>query len=93
MPYSHIPNVFTLGPAGTFSDQAAKQVCSNFEAIHYTRNFNEAIVRVAETPNSVAVVPIENSVATPPCSKPLPSFVKLIKKRDSPDFMMPLQVS
>ena len=63
MPYSHIPNVFTLGPAGTFSDQAAKQVCSNPEAIHYTKNFNEAIVRVAETPNSVAVVPIENSVA------------------------------
>jgi prephenate dehydratase len=63
MPYSHIPKVFTLGPAGTFSDQAARQVCSNFEAIHYTKNFNEAIVRVAETPNSVAVVPIENSVA------------------------------
>ncbi|MEC8435599.1 MAG: prephenate dehydratase domain-containing protein [SAR324 cluster bacterium] len=63
MPYSHIPNVFTLGPAGTFSDQAAKQVCSNSEAIYYTKNFNEAIVRVAETPNSVAVVPIENSVA------------------------------
>ena len=63
MPYSHIPKVFTLGPAGTFSDQAARQVCSNFDAIHYTKNFNEAIVRVAETPNSVAVVPIENSVA------------------------------
>jgi prephenate dehydratase len=63
MPYSHIPNVFTLGPAGTFSDQAARQVCSNFDAIHYTKNFNEAIVRVAETPHSVAVVPIENSVA------------------------------
>ena len=63
MPYSHIPKVFTLGPAGTFSDQAARQVCSNFDAIHYTKNFNEAIVRVAETPHSVAVVPIENSVA------------------------------
>ena len=63
MPYSHIPKVFTLGPAGTFSDQAARQVCSNFDAIHYTKNFNEAIVRVSETPNSVAVVPIENSVA------------------------------
>jgi len=63
MPYSHIPKVFTLGPAGTFSDQAARQVCSNFDAIHYTKNFNEAIVLVAETPNSVAVVPIENSVA------------------------------
>lgn len=63
MPYSHIPNVFTLGPAGTFSDQAARQVCSNFDAIHYTKNFGEAIVRVAETPHSVAVVPIENSVA------------------------------
>ena len=63
MPYSHIPKVFTLGPAGTFSDQAARQVCSNFDAIHYTKNFNEAIIRVAETPHSVAVVPIENSVA------------------------------
>ena len=63
MPYSHIPKVFTLGPAGTFSDQAARQVCSNFDAIHYTKNFNEAIVLVAETPHSVAVVPIENSVA------------------------------
>jgi prephenate dehydratase len=63
MPYSHIAHVFTLGPAGTFSDQAARQVCSNQEAIHYTKNFNEAINRVGETPQSVAVVPIENSVA------------------------------
>ena len=63
MPYSHIPNVFTLGPHGTFSDQAARHVCSNFQAIHFTKNFNEAIVRLAETPYSVAVVPIENSVA------------------------------
>ena len=63
MPYSHIPNVFTLGPPGTFSDQAARHVCSNFQAIHLTKNFNEAIVRLAETPYSVAVVPIENSVA------------------------------
>ena len=63
MPYSHIPNVFTLGPPGTFSDQAARRVCSNFQAIHFTKNFNEAIVRLAETPYSVAVVPIENSVA------------------------------
>ena len=63
MPYSHIPNVFTLGPHGTFSDQAARHVCSNFQAIHLTKNFNEAIVRLAETPYSVAVVPIENSVA------------------------------
>ena len=63
MPYSHIPNVFTLGPPGTFSDQAARNVCSNFQAIHLTKNFNEAIVRLAETPYSVAVVPIENSVA------------------------------
>ena len=63
MPYSHIPNVFTLGPPGTFSDQAARHVCSNFQAIHLTKNFNDAIVRLAETPYSVAVVPIENSVA------------------------------
>lgn len=63
MPYSQIPHVFTLGPAGTFSDQAAHQVCTNSDAIHYTRNFNEAIVKVAETKDSVAVVPIENSVA------------------------------
>ena len=63
MPYHHIPKVFTLGPPGTFSDQASKQVCSNFEAIQLTKNFNEAIVRVAKTHHSVAVVPIENSVA------------------------------
>ena len=63
MPYSHIPNVFTLGPPGTFSDQAARHVCSNFQAIHLTKNFNEAIVRLAETPYSIAVFPIENSVA------------------------------
>ena len=63
MPYNHIPNVFTLGPPGTFSDQAARHVCSNFQAIHLTKNFNDAIVRLAETPYSVAVVPIENSVA------------------------------
>jgi prephenate dehydratase len=63
MPYSQVSHVFTLGPAGTFSDHAAQRVCSNPNSIHYTHNFNEAIVKVAETTGSVAVVPIENSVA------------------------------
>ena len=55
--------IFTLGPEGTFSDEAAKKICGNGVIVTYTGTFAEALFRVTKDPDSVAVVPIENSVA------------------------------
>ncbi len=52
-----------MGPEGTFSDEAARKIHSTGINITYTGTFAEALVRVTEVPDSVAVVPIENSVA------------------------------
>ncbi len=55
--------IFTLGPQGTFSDEAAQKIRNTGVGVTYTSTFVEALVRVSEDPESVAVVPVENSVA------------------------------
>jgi len=56
--------IYTLGPQGTFSDEAAQKVLNRgASVITYTNTFVEALLKVTEDPHSVAVVPIENSVA------------------------------
>ena len=55
--------IITLGPEGTFSDQAAQKICRDGVVVTYTGTFAEALFRVTEEPDSIAVVPIENSVA------------------------------
>ncbi len=62
----HLDNfsqIITLGPKGTFSDEAAQKICGDGVIVTYTGTFAEALFRVTEEPDSVAVVPIENSVA------------------------------
>ncbi len=55
--------IFTLGPQGTFSDEATQKVRSSGVSVTYTATFVEALLKVTEFPESVAVVPVENSVA------------------------------
>ena len=55
--------IFTLGPEGTFSDEATQKIRSEGIIVTYTGTFAEALFRVTEDPDSAAVVPIENSVA------------------------------
>ncbi len=55
--------IYTLGPQGTFSDEAARLAFSSDLPIHYTRTFQEAVLNVSQQPGSVGVVPVENSVA------------------------------
>ena len=53
----------TLGPRGTFSDEAAQRIVQSGVSISYTKTFHETLFRVSENANYVAVVPVENSVA------------------------------
>ena len=55
--------IITLGPKGTFSDEAAQKICGEGVIVTYTGTFAEALFRVTEEPDSISVVPIENSVA------------------------------
>ena len=55
--------IFTLGPEGTFSDEATQKIRGEGIIVTYTDTFAEALFRVTEDPDSAAVVPIENSVA------------------------------
>ena len=52
-----------MGPKGTFSDEAAQKIRGEGVVVTYTGTFAEALFRVTKEPDSVAVVPIENSVA------------------------------
>ena len=63
MPEFNYLTILTLGPAGTFSDEAAKKISSPASIITYTHTFAEALFMLSRVPQSVAVVPIENSVA------------------------------
>ena len=63
MPEFNYPSIFTLGPAGTFSDEATQKICSPDSIISYTHTFAEALIMLSKVPQAVAVVPIENSVA------------------------------
>ena len=55
--------ILTLGPRGTFSDEATQKIVTSGIKIFYTKTFHETLQRVSEDPSSLAVVPIENSVA------------------------------
>jgi len=55
--------IYTLGPQGTFSDEATQKVRNSGASVSYTSTFVEALLKVTEDPDSVAVVPVENSVA------------------------------
>ena len=55
--------IYTLGPQGTFSDEAAQKVLKTGVRVTYTGTFAEALAKVTEDLGSVAVVPVENSVA------------------------------
>ena len=63
MQLDNCSQIFTLGPEGTFSDEAAQKIRGDGVVVTYTGTFAEALFRVTEEPDSVAVVPIENSVA------------------------------
>ena len=63
MQLDNCSQIITLGPKGTFSDEAAQKIREEGVIISYTGTFAEALFRVTEEPDSVAVVPIENSVA------------------------------
>ena len=63
MQLDNCSQIITLGPKGTFSDEAAQKICGEGVIVTYTGTFAEALFRVTEEPDSVAVVPIENSVA------------------------------
>ena len=53
--------ILTLGPQGTFSDEATQKIVTSGIKIFYTKTFHETLQRVSEDPSSLAVVPIENS--------------------------------
>ena len=55
--------IYTLGPQGTFSDEASKKVVKTGVRVAYTGTFAEALAKVTEDLSSAAVVPVENSVA------------------------------
>jgi len=55
--------IYTLGPQGTFSDEAAQKVLKTGVRVTYTGTFAEALAKVTEDLGSAAVVPVENSVA------------------------------
>ena len=55
--------VYTLGPEGTFSDEAARLFQHQPDLIRYSSTFAEALLEVRQDPLQAAVVPIENSVA------------------------------
>ena len=63
MPDFNYSTLFTLGPAGTFSDEASQKICPPSATIVYTQTFAEALIMLSKEPNAGAVVPIENSVA------------------------------
>ena len=55
--------ILTLGPRGTFSDEAAQRIVQSGVSISYTKTFHETLSRVSGDANYIAVVPVENSVA------------------------------
>ena len=63
MQLDNCSQIITLGPKGTFSDEAAQKIREEGVIVSYTGTFAEALFRVTEEPDSIAVVHIENSVA------------------------------
>ncbi len=63
MLFKDCSQIFTLGPQGTFSDEAAQKIRNSGVNVRYTSTFAEALIKVTEDADSVAVVPVENSVA------------------------------
>ena len=56
MQLDNCSQIFTLGPEGTFSDEAAQKICGDGVIVTYTGTFAEALFRVTEDPDSVAAV-------------------------------------
>ncbi len=54
-------NIYTLGPAGTFSHEAVQQIFPN-EDVHFEPNFDSVFASLTKHPEAVGVVPIENSL-------------------------------
>ena len=63
MVLNNCTQIFTLGPQGTFSDVAARKIVKSGISISYTKTFHETLFKVSKDSDSVAVVPVENSVA------------------------------
>ncbi|MBF0280541.1 MAG: hypothetical protein HQM13_22280 [SAR324 cluster bacterium] len=63
MPHFSYSSIFTLGPAGTFSDEAAHRIDVSHSKIKYVKSFAEAALMLSTEADSAAVLPIENSVA------------------------------
>ncbi|MGK5090399.1 prephenate dehydratase domain-containing protein [Deltaproteobacteria bacterium TL4] len=63
MIHENYSQIFILGPEGTFSDEAAKAICTDFSQLTYTKTIASTLKHVVQYPDSVAVIPIENSVA------------------------------
>jgi len=59
-----IERIYTLGPKGTFSNQAASLAGGNeIETIEYTTTIPQIASEVEKNPNVLGVVPIENSTS------------------------------
>ena len=66
MPLTHrkFQRIFTLGPEGTFSNQAAQRVCGEgFDNIVYCLTLPQVTSQVSQDEQSLGVIPIENSVS------------------------------
>lgn len=53
--------IWTLGPAGTFSSEAAQKLFPN-ETLHYAANFDHLFSELEKNDTAIGVVPIENSL-------------------------------
>jgi len=53
--------IWTLGPAGTFSDEAAREIFPDAD-IRYTNNFDQLFQILEKSEDGIGVVPIENSL-------------------------------
>lgn len=63
MPKTTFPYIVTLGPEGTFSDEATKKVRDSNSKVIFSKTAPQTILKVANDPDLVGVVPVENSVA------------------------------
>jgi prephenate dehydratase len=56
-----MPSIYTLGPAHTFSSNAAQTIFPEAE-LSYAPNFDQLFDQLIEHPSAIGVVPIENSL-------------------------------
>jgi chorismate mutase/prephenate dehydratase len=58
-------SILYLGPAGTHSHEAAVRWCNNPQNLQPCRSLNDVFVELLRQPQSVAIVPVENSIEGP----------------------------